>query len=49
MQKGGSQETPGITGKFGLGVQNEAEKKLTEFSQENSLVIANTLFQLHKR
>ena len=49
MQKGGSQETPGITGKFGLGVQNEAEKKLTELSQENSLVIANTLFQLHKR
>ena len=49
MQKGGSQETPGITGKFGLRVQNEAEKKLTEFSQENSLVIANTLFQLHKR
>jgi len=47
--KVGSQETPGITGKFGLGVQNEAEKRLTEFSQENSLVITNTLFQQHKR
>ena len=45
----GSQETPGITGKFGLGVQNEAGQRLTEFCQENTLVIANTLFQQHKR
>ena len=44
-----SQEIPGITGKFGLGVQNEAGKRLTEFWQENALVIANTLFQQHKR
>ena len=44
-----SQEIPGVTGKFGLGVQNEAGQKLTEFSQENALVIANTLFQQHKR
>ena len=44
-----SQETPGVTGKFGLGVQNEAGQRLTEFCQENSLVIANTLFQQHKR
>ena len=41
--KVGSQETPGVTGKFGLGVQNEAEQKLIEFCQENTLVIANTL------
>ena len=41
----GSQETPGVTGKFGLGVQNEAGQKLTEFFQENALVIANILFQ----
>ena len=47
--KVGSQETPGVTGKFGLGVQNEAEQRLTEFCQENALVIANTLFQQHKR
>ena len=47
--KVGSQETPGITGKFGLGVQNEAGQKLIEFCQENALVIANTLFQQHKR
>ena len=47
--KEGSQETPGITGKFGLGAQNEAGKKLIEFCQENALVIANTLFQQHKR
>ena len=40
---------PGATGKFGLGVQNEAEKRLAEFCQENALVIANTLFQQHKR
>ena len=44
-----SQETPGVTGKFGLGVQNEAGQRLTEFCQENVLVIANTLFQQHKR
>ena len=47
--KVGSQETPRVTGKFGLRVQNEAGKRLTEFSQENTLVIANTLFQEHKR
>ena len=43
--KVGSQETPGVTGNFGLGVQNEAEQRLIEFCQENALVIANTLFQ----
>ena len=47
--KGGSQETPGVTGKFGLGVQNEVGQGLIEFCQENALVIANTLFQQHKR
>ena len=47
--KVGSQETPGITGKFGLGVRNEAGQRLIEFCQENALVIANTLFQQHKR
>ena len=47
--KVGSQETPGVTGKFGLGVQNEAVQRLTEICQENALVIANTLFQQHKR
>ena len=47
--KVGSQETPGVTGKFGLGVQNEAGQRLIVFCQENSLVIANTLFQQHKR
>ena len=47
--KEGSQEIPGVTGKFGLGVQNEAGQRLTEFCQENTLVIANTLFQLHER
>ena len=47
--KVGSEETPGVTGKFGLGVQNEAGQKLIEFCQENILVIANTLFQQHKR
>ena len=47
--KVGSQEIPGVTGKFGLGVQNEAGQKLTEFYQENALVIANALFQQHKR
>ena len=45
----GSQETPRVTGKFGLGMQNEAGQRLTEFCQENALVIANTLFQQHKR
>ena len=44
-----SQETPGVTDKFGHGVQDEAGQSLTEFCQENSLVIANTLFQQHKR
>ena len=44
-----SQETPGVTSKFGFGVQNEAGQRLIEFCQENSLVIANTLFQQHKR
>ena len=44
-----SQEIPGVTGTFGLGVQNEPGQRLTEFSQEGSLVIANTLFQQHKR
>ena len=45
--KVGSQETSGLTGKFGLGVQNEAGQKLIDFCQENTLVIANTLFQKH--
>ena len=44
-----SQETPGVTGKFGLGMRNEAGQKLIEFCQENALFIANTLFQQHKR
>ena len=44
-----SQETPEVTGKFGFGVQNEAGQRLIEFCQENVLVIANTLFQQHKR
>ena len=47
--KSRKQDTPGVTGKFGLGVQNEAGQRLTEFCQENTLVIANTLFQQHKR
>ena len=51
--KVGSQEIPGVTGKFGLGVQNgvqnEAGQRLKEFCQENALIIANTLFQQHKR
>ena len=47
--KVGSQEIPGVKGKFGLGVQNEAHQRLTEFFQENTLVIINTLFQQHKR
>ena len=46
--KVGSQETPGITGKFGLGIWNETGQRLIEFCQENALVIANTLFQQHK-
>ena len=45
----GSQETPGVTGKFGLGMRNEARQRLTEFCQENALVIANTVFQQRKR
>ena len=47
--KGGSQEIPGVTDKFGLGIQNEAGQRLIEFCQENALVVANTLFQQHKR
>ena len=47
--KVGTQQTPGVTGKFGLGIQNEAGQRLIEFCQENGLVIANTLFQQHKR
>ena len=44
-----SQETPGVTGKFGLGMWNEAGQRLIELCQENALIIANTLFQKHKR
>ena len=47
--KVGSQEAPGVTGKFGLGMRNEAGQRLIEFCQENALVIANTLFEQHKR
>ena len=47
--KVGSQEIPGVTGKFGLGIQNEAGQRLIDFCQENVLVIANALFQQHKR
>ena len=47
--KVGNQETPGVTGKFGLGIWNEAGQRLIEFCQENALVITNTLFQQHKR
>ena len=47
--KVGSQETPGVTGKFGLGVRNDAGQRLIEFCQEKALVIANTLFQQHER
>ena len=47
--KVGNQEIPGVTGKFGLGIQNEAGQRLAEFCQENELVIGNTLFQQHKR
>src|SRR5574340_1129964 len=49
VKKVGSQETPGVTGKFGLGVQNEAGQRLIEFCQENAMVMTNTLFQQHKR
>ena len=47
--KVGSQETPGVTGKFGLGIQKEAGQRIIQFCQENALVITNTLFQQHKR
>ena len=47
--KAGSQETPGVTGKFGLGVQNEVGQMLTEFCEKNTLVVANTLLEQHKR
>ena len=47
--KVGSQETPGVTGKYGLGIRNEAGQRLIELCQENTLVIANTFFQQHKR
>ena len=47
--KVGSQETPGVTGKFGLGIRNEARQRLIEFCQENALVMANTLFQQHEK
>ena len=47
--KVGSRETPGVTGKFGLGMWNEAVQRLIEFCQENTLVVANTFFQQHKR
>ena len=49
MQKVGSQETLGVTGKFGLGIRNEAGQRLIEFCQENALAIAHILFQQHKR
>ena len=47
--KVGSQETPGVTGRFGLGIRNEAGQRLIEFCQETALVITNTLFQQHRR
>ena len=47
--KVGNQELPGVTGRFDLGIRNEARQRLIEFCQENALVIANTLFQQHKR
>ena len=47
--KVGSQETPGVTGKFGFGIWNEAQQRIIEFCQENTLVIAKTLFEQHKR
>ena len=49
ISKLGSQEIPGVTGKFGLGIQNEAGQRLTEFFQEKAPAIANTLFEQHKR
>ena len=49
MQKYEVKKLPGVTGKFGLGIQNEAGQSLIEFCQENALVVANTLFQQHKR
>ena len=49
IPKVGSQETPAVTGKFGLGIRNEAGQRLIEFCQEKALIIANTLFQQHKR
>ena len=49
MAKVASQETPGIIGKLGLGVKNEAGQRITEFCQENALIIVNTLFHQHKR
>ena len=49
LSKVGSQETPGVTGKFGFGVQNKARQRLIGFCQENALVIANTVFQQQKR
>ena len=49
MQKQEVKKIPGVTGKFGLGVQNKAVQRLTEFGQENALVIANTLFQQQKK
>ena len=48
-EKVGIQEIPGVTGKFGLGIQNESGQRLIQFCQENALVIANTLFQQNKR
>ena len=45
----GSQEIPGVTGKFGLGIRNEAGQRLTQFCQENAFIIENTFFQQHKR
>ena len=45
----GSQEIPGVTGKFGLGIRNEARQRLTQFCQENAFIIENTFFQQHKR
>ena len=47
--KVGSQETPGVADKFGLGIRNESGQRLTEFCQESTLIVANTLFQQHKR
>ena len=49
LKKVGSEETPGVTGKFGLGIQNEARQRLIEFYQEKALVLVNTFFQQHNR